>query len=308
MNIILIPEGIRKGSHTSLHHRHVLIIALVGLVIMPVLLSVIGLRIHDMVSRYYGLEEAALLAQQRDQVYRLRAELNRTRTHAETHLNALGQRMGRMQAQVLRLDALGSRITRMAGIDAGEFDFSKAPAMGGPAHSGARGDNNELLNSLEQLAVALDNKSEHLAALESLLLDNQLAAAVTPSGWPVQGGWVSSHFGMRADPFNGRRTYHEGVDMAARLGSTIKAMGDGVVSHSGIKSGYGSMVEITHGQGYTTRYAHTSRNLVKVGDRISKGQPVAEVGSSGRSTGPHLHFEVRRHGRAVDPQQYLVSK
>ena len=308
MNIILVSGKARTTRHVSLHHHHVLVMALVGLVFLPVLLSVVGLKIHDLVSRHSGMAEATLLERQQQELLALRARLDRTRDRTETHLNALAQRLGRMQAQVLRLDALGGRLTRMAGIDAREFDFSKAPAMGGPERPPASAANTDLMQTLEQLARVLDKKTEHLNALESLMLDKQLTAAVTPSGWPVHGGWVSSHFGMRTDPFTGRAAYHEGVDMAARLGSTIKAMGDGVVSHSGIKAGYGLLVEVTHGQGYTTRYAHTARNLVKVGDRIIKGQPVAEIGSSGRSTGPHLHFEVRRHGRAVNPQSYLVNK
>jgi murein DD-endopeptidase MepM/ murein hydrolase activator NlpD len=139
-------------------------------------------------------------------------------------------------------------------------------------------------------------------------MDHQLAAAVTPSGWPTEGGWISSRFGARLDPFSGKRNFHDGVDIAARMGTPILAMADGVISWSGDRSGFGLMVEITHGQGYTTRYAHASATLVKVGDRVSKGQSVAKVGSSGRSTGPHLHVEVRRLGRVVDPSSYLAYK
>ena len=308
MNIILVAGKACTRRHVSLHHRQVLVLVLVGLLYLPVMLSVVGLKIHGMLAQQSGLADAGLLAQQKQDVYALRSQLRETQSRTETHLNALAQRLGRMQAQVLRLDALGGRLTRMAGIDAREFDFSKAPAMGGPEQTLAGNADSDILVTLASLAEALDKKTEHLAALESLLLDKQLTAAVTPSGWPVHGGWVSSHFGMRADPFTGHRAYHEGVDIAARLGSTINAMGDGVVSHAGIKAGYGLMVEIVHGQGYTTRYAHTAKNLVKVGDRITKGQPVAEVGSSGRSTGPHLHFEVRRNGQAVNPQSYLVNR
>jgi len=144
-------------------------------------------------------------------------------------------------------------------------------------------------------------------ALETLLLDRKLTAAVTPSGWPVEGGWVSSGYGQRADPFTGHQSYHEGVDIASRLGSSILAMGDGVVSHAGEKVGYGIMVEVTHESGLITRYAHILATLVKVGDRVAKGQAIARVGSTGRSTGPHLHFEVVKNGVAVNPARYLRS-
>ena len=309
MNLIFVPGGIRKGANTSLHHHQVLVIAVVGLLFLPVFFSVLTFKIQGMLDRHTGYADAELLASQRQEIHDLKATLGQTQVHAETHLNALAQRMGRMQAQVLRLNALGDRLTQMAGLDAREFDFTTAPAMGGPESSQPLGSENvNLLKDLADLGQALDHKAEHLAALESLLLDKQLTAAATPSGWPVLGGWVSSHFGIRADPFTGRRAFHEGVDIASRLGSPIKAMGDGVVAHAGPKSGYGLLVEVTHGQGYTTRYAHVSEALVKVGDRITKGQPVAKVGSSGRSTGPHLHFEVHRHGRAVDPRSYLVQK
>ncbi len=309
MNLILVPGGIRKGANTSLHHHQVVIMAVLGVVFLPVFLGIMVFKVQGLLDRHHGLADAALLTAQSREIHQLRDELNVAQSSAETHLNALAQRMGRMQAQVLRLNALGDRLTHMAGLDAREFDFTQSPAMGGPEKAGVfknQAQSTDFMKNLEAVGQALGHKADHLAALESLLLDKQLTAAVTPSGWPVNGGWVSSNFGMRADPFNGRRAYHEGVDIASRLGSPIKAMGDGVVAHAGPKSGYGQMVELTHGQGYTTRYAHTSEVLVKIGDRVTKGQPIAKVGSSGRSTGPHLHFEVLKRGRAVDPRAYLA--
>ena len=311
MNLILVPGGILKGANTSLHHRQVVILALLGVVFLPVFLGVLVFKVQGMIDRNHGLADAALLAKQSGEIHQLRNQLNGAQSRADTHLNALAQRMGRMQAQVLRLNALGDRLTHMAGLDSREFDFTQSPAMGGPEKAGVRKAQVRSTGFMEDLSAvgqALDHKAGHLAALESLLLDKQLTAAVTPSGWPVTGGWVSSPFGMRADPFNGRRAYHEGVDIASRFGTIIKAMGDGVVAHAGPKSGYGQLVELTHGQGFATRYAHTSDLLVKVGDRVTKGQPIAKVGSSGRSTGPHLHFEVYRQGRAVDPRAYLARR
>lgn len=304
MNILLVSSKAGRSRHVSLQHRHVLVMLFVGIIYLPVFMTNIGIEIHGKIQGHYGLD-GEVLAVQKNEVLKLRAELRQTRNRADSHLNALAQRMGRMQARLLRLDALGSRLTRMAGIDSREFDFSTEPAVGGPSKSSIAGEQMDIIASLNQLADSLEEKTYHLAALESLMMDRQLTEAVTPSGWPVSGGWMSSRYGIRADPFSGRRSFHKGVDIASPMGSTIKAMGDGVVSYSGEKRGYGLLVEVTHGQGYVTRYAHASETLVKVGDRVSKGDPVAEVGTSGRSTGPHLHFEVVRNGRPTDPVNYL---
>jgi murein DD-endopeptidase MepM/ murein hydrolase activator NlpD len=247
----------------------------------------------------------SLLAAQRRELAAQRTAVAEAKRNAEAHLNALAQRLGQMQAQMMRLNALGSRLTRMAGLDAREFNFSVEAAMGGPEKTAASSNPPELMDSLDRLTREIERQQERLSALENLLLDRKLNAAVTPSGWPVDGGWISSGFGVRADPFNGHQSQHDGVDIASSMGSPVHAVGDGVVSHSGDKAGYGMMVEVTHESGLTTRYAHTSAVLVRVGDRVQKGQSIALVGTSGRSTGPHLHFEVVRNGTAVNPMRYL---
>ncbi|MBI3546550.1 MAG: M23 family metallopeptidase [Gammaproteobacteria bacterium] len=303
MNIILIPNNRHgKGRNTTLSHRHLILIALVLVVAMPILIGVIAYRSQEMFSEYSV--DSLLMAQRRelDAQQRSIAEAKR---NAEAHLNALAQRLGQLQAHVLRLNALGSRLTRMAGLDAREFNFSAEAAMGGPEKTITTSSTPELMASLERLTQETQRQQERLAALENLLLDRKLSAAVTPSGWPVDGGWISSGFGVRADPFNGHQSMHEGVDIASRMGSPVLAVGDGLITHSGEKAGYGLLVEVTHESGLITRYAHTSATLVKVGDRVRKGQEIALVGTSGRSTGPHLHFEVVRNGSAVNPMRYL---
>jgi len=303
MNIILVPNSQRgKGRNTTLSHRHLILIALVVLVALPVLLGVVAWHAQDMLSAHNA---DSLLSAQRRELAAQRTAVTEAKRSAEAHLNALAQRLGQMQAQMMRLNALGTRLTRMAGLDAREFNFSVEAAMGGPEKTTGMSNPPELMSSLDHLAREIERQQERLSALENLLLDRKLSAAVTPSGWPVQGGWVSSGFGQRADPFNGHQSYHEGVDIASNLGSSILAMGDGVVSHSGEKAGYGLLVEVTHESGLVTRYAHASAVLVRVGDRVQKGQSVALVGSSGRSTGPHLHFEVVRNGVSVNPMRYL---
>lgn len=303
MNIIIVPNSRHgKGRNATLSQGHLVLIALVVVIALPVFIGVLAYQAQDMLTAYSADSQ---LSAQRRELAAQRTAIAEAKRNAEAHLNALAQRLGQLQAQVLRLNALGSRLTRMAGLDAREFNFSADAAMGGPEKTINSSNPPELVSSLEQLGQEVERQQERLAALENLLLDRKLNAAVTPSGWPVQGGWISSGFGVRADPFNGHQSMHEGVDIASRMGSPVLAVGDGVVTHSGERAGYGLLVEITHESGLVTRYAHTSATLVKVGDRVKKGQSIALVGSSGRSTGPHLHFEVVRNGIPVNPMRYL---
>ena len=232
-------------------------------------------------------------------------ETLRARTRAE--LDALALRLGRMQAHVMRLDALGRRLTEMAELDRGEFDFSRPPAQGGPAAATAEEGEAapELLAAIDRLARQIEDRERQLAVLEELLMERRLRREASPAGRPVRRGWLSSYYGRRTDPFTGRREHHRGVDFAGRLGSPVVAVASGIVTWSGERYGYGLMVEIDHGDGYVTRYAHNLRNLVRVGDRVQKGQTIALMGSSGRSTGPHVHFEVRYRGRVVNPLRYI---
>ncbi len=308
MNIILIAGGIRKGQNSSLSHRQAIVIGVVGLLVLPTFFAVLTFQTLKLTQP--GHLDADIISRQQAQLQAQSDTLHTTRRNAESHLNALAQRLGRLQAQVLRLNALGGRLTRMAGLDSKEFDFRTLPAMGGPAADikGSSQSPHEFLGSLDTLSTQIEQQTARLTALQSVLIDNQLQAAVTPAGWPVNGGWMSSKFGVRNDPFTGRKSIHHGVDIASPMGSSIMAMGDGVVTYAGSKRGYGMMVEVNHGQGYATRYAHASAVTVKVGDVVSRGDVVAKVGTSGRSTGPHLHFEVLKGRGKVDPVGYLQRK
>ncbi len=306
MQIIVVPEGIRKGIPACLNHRHLTLIVLLGFVALPIMVGVLAYKLSDYYARRHG--DPALYAYHQELV-QSRTALRKTREEATRHLNALALKLGAMQAQVLRLNALGSRLTRMAGLDGREFSFDTLPGVGGPekvvtASAPAVPD---FTHNMDLLAHELDRSQARLVALESLMLDRNLVASVTPAGWPVEGGWVSSGFGERMDPFTGHQTIHEGVDIAARFGGPVFAMGEGVVSFAGDKSGYGTAVEITHASDLVTRYGHLSALLVKEGDKVSRGQAVARVGTTGRSTGPHLHFEVLRSKIAVNPIAYLAS-
>ena len=252
------------------------------------------------------------LTELRTDLQRQRDELAAMRASADEHIDALALRMGELNAHVIRLNALGDRLTGMADLDDGEFDFGSAPALGGPADGltadDADGQLPDLLADIDALDTTLDKQIRQLTALESLMVNRKVSDRAQPRGRPVTSGWLSSYFGRRADPVTGKSAWHKGIDFAGRYGDPVIAVSDGVVTFSGDNHGYGNMVEIRHGNGFVTRYAHNQENLVAVGDTVAQGQTIALIGSSGRSTGPHVHFEVHRNGQPVDPAKYIRSR
>lgn len=237
-----------------------------------------------------------------------RQEMAEFRKQAREHVDALALRLGEMQAHVIRLDALGERLAEMAHLDKNEFSFEQTPAQGGP--ESANGESIQIpdfLQSLEMLEQRLADREQKLSMLESTLMNRRLQAEVLPAGRPSTSGWISSFFGMRTDPFTGRPAHHDGIDIAGRLGSEVIAVASGVVTWAGPRYGFGNLVEINHGNGYVTRYAHNQELVVEVGQTVKKGEIVAKMGTSGRSTGPHVHFEVLINGRQVDPVKFVRS-
>ena len=254
-----------------------------------------------------GLSHAEVEALRQD-LQRQQVAIADTRNVTEDTLDALAIRMGKMSARVIRLDALGRRLTEMANLEDGEFDFDSEPAMGGPEEPDQAGSAiaiPELVTTLENLNQQIDDRESQLIALESMLIKQNLNDRVHPQGRPVKAGWMSSYFGRRTDPFTGKPANHRGVDFAGKYGAEVISVADGVVTWAGSRFGYGDMVEINHGNGYATRYAHNSKNLVAVGDEVKKGQTVALMGDSGRATGPNLHFEVLQNGKRVDPVRFI---
>jgi len=242
------------------------------------------------------------------QLQEQRVSIESIRQENEDTLDALSIRIAQMNARMIRLDALGRRLTDMADIDDGEFDFDSDPAMGGPEEPMAAGSNvaiPEMLEAMNTLGAQLNNREEQLDVLESVLMNQNLKDRVYPQGRPVNAGWLSSYFGKRTDPFTGKLANHTGIDFAGKIGAEISAVADGVVTWSADRYGYGIMVEINHGSGYSTRYAHNSENLVSIGDEVKKGQTVALMGESGRATGPNLHFEVLHNGSRVNPVKFI---
>ncbi|MGH8455990.1 MAG: M23 family metallopeptidase [Stenotrophobium sp.] len=251
----------------------------------------------------------SLVANWAQEVHAQRVELVKTRAVAEENTHALARRIALIQAQVMRLDAAGQRLVQIAGLKDGEFNFSSPPPLGGPdesatAHEPPLGN---VLASLDGFEKQLSDRERQMRVLEDLLLASRLQKEVKPSGWPIESGWISSPYGWRTDPFTGLYSLHPGIDFAARDGSDVYAVATGIVTEAGEHSGYGNLVEINHGNGYVTRYGHNEKILVKVGDKVNKGQPIALLGSTGRSTGPHVHFEVLYNGNVVNPEQYIEA-
>ncbi|NNF40028.1 MAG: peptidoglycan DD-metalloendopeptidase family protein [Woeseiaceae bacterium] len=237
-----------------------------------------------------------------------RDTISEIRQGSEDTLDALAIRIAQMNARVIRLDALGRRLTDMANIDDGEFDFDSDPALGGPEEPMMAGSNvavPEVVDAMQSLGQQLNSREAQLRVLENVLMNQNLKERVYPQGRPVGSGWISSYFGKRTDPFTGKPANHTGVDFAGKHGAEIVAVADGVVTWSADRYGYGIMVEINHGNGYATRYAHNSENLVDVGDEVKKGQVVALMGETGRATGPNLHFEVLHRGSRVNPVKFI---
>ena len=250
----------------------------------------------------------AQVAEWKAELEQQQAVVEATRDALQQNVDALALRLGQMNAHVVRLDALGARLTQMAGLSDGEFDFSTAPSLGGPEELIAASGTTQLgglIGALDSLDQQLADRSRQLGVLEDLMLNRKLADEVRPEGRPVNSGYISSSFGERNDPFTGRRAFHKGIDFAGREGNDIVAVGSGVVTWSGDRYGYGQMVEINHGNGYVTRYAHNADNLVAVGDTVKRGDVIARMGDTGRATGPNLHFEVLKDGNAVNPLTFI---
>ena len=240
-----------------------------------------------------------------------RKALDEARRESSAQLDAFAGRVGEMQAEILRLNALGGRLVEMADLDAEEFDFENPPPVGGPDDgimATKEASLAEFTGDFTDMLGLISDRKRKLTQLEQAIMEKDLKKHATPSGWPVRSGYITSKFGYRNHPIYKRSKFHAGVDFASKRGTPVLATADGVVVFSGWQSGYGRMVEIRHMDGLKTRYAHNQKNLVKEGDMVKKGQTIAKLGSTGRSTGPHVHFEVRKNGQAVNPLNYVGKK
>ncbi len=224
---------------------------------------------------------------------------------AAVELDAMASRLTVMQAQLLRLEAVGKRVVAAAGLDDTEFDFDQMPPMGGFEETDGSVCVGDFLTELNDIEQQIAVRFHQLNIIDEILRTERVSASLAPSGWPVPGGWISSRYGYRADPMTGQRAFHPGIDIAGKPGSDVAVLAGGLVTWVGNKSGYGNTVEVDHGNGYKTRYAHNQVNLVSVGDLVRRGDVIARLGNTGRSTGPHLHLELLRSGRHLNPSTAL---
>jgi len=236
-----------------------------------------------------------------------KALILQTRMNAQSDLDALAAHIGQMQANVTRLNALGQRLVVVAKLDSDEFDFEHKPAYGGP-HEPDTGTTMDLDTVLTDLNEQLQSREQQLSLLEDVIMRSELIKEARPAGRPIGKGWISSYYGKRTDPFTGKIEMHKGMDFAGKKGSDIKSVASGVVTWSGERYGYGNLVEINHGNGYVTRYGHNDEIIVNTGDSVERGQTISKMGSTGRSTGPHVHFEVLLNDRQIDPIRFVQSK
>ncbi len=301
MNIILVSEKLAKARTITLGLPQLALLALgvmVSLVTLAAAMNYLMLRFAADINVPYL--QTMLLSAQNEQH-------EKSQYYLRENLNAMAVKLGQMQAQLVRLDTLGERLAKLAGFKPQDLVFSELPGRGGaisslPSQDLSLGDFTQQLDSLTR---QVDDRGDKLGILESLFTLDSAKKKMIPTMLPVEGGWYSSNYGWRIDPFTGQRAYHEGIDVMAEQGVTIRAAAGGVVVYSDFHPQYGNMIEIDHGNDLVSRYAHASIRTVKVGDVILRGVKVGEVGRTGRATGTHLHFEVRQRGAPVNPTQFL---
>jgi len=303
MNIILVSNNLAKTRSVSLNGMHLIATAVVILALfISAVLAAEYVIVRFQPGRISNEMRAWLASAQNHEQQKQHAYLRES-------LDTMAISLGQMQARLLRLDSLGTRLVKVAGMKPNEIDFSKMPAQGGAyVPAGQQSVSLSSMNQqLGQLSIMLTDRGDKLAALETLLQQDRLRKKMLNTIAPVSSGWYSSNFGWRLDPFTGQSAMHEGVDYVVPLGTPIHAAANGIVVYAAMHPQFGNLVEIDHGNDIMTRYAHASKLLVHVGDVVKKGQLISLVGSTGRSTGNHLHFEVRFKGLAQNPVRFLQN-
>lgn len=299
MNIIFVSSQFSKARTVCVGRCQTGLLLIGGLTLFMVMSGLFG---YLMLFQFGGLQTPVV---QKLLVSSLETETSKNREAMQQRLSAMAIKVGEMQAQVMRLEALGERVAKVAGIKKEEINFDRKPGRGGVFTPGGTVSLGDFEFELNKLSRVLDDKTDHLAVMDAMLSRETIRRAALPTAPPVSIGFFSSNFGWRLDPFTGQRAMHEGVDFVAEPGTPIKAAAGGIVIYSDYHHGYGNMVEIDHGNGLVSRYGHASKRLVKEGDVVLRGHKIGEVGSTGRSTGPHLHFEVLLNGTPQNPTRYL---
>jgi murein DD-endopeptidase MepM/ murein hydrolase activator NlpD len=306
MNIILVGKNHGRSKVFTLHPRGLVAATVLALTVVA-LCAWAGYQVAMAQVADRPVVPPYLLAQWHETLQEQEQELTALERDAREQVDAMTLRLGEMQGRLLRLDALGQRFVENGAVAADEFNFDEAPAVGGPEESGDAESFSapELSGMINQLDQRIRDREQQLRLLDTLISNRRLEDERFVAGRPITWGWLSSPFGYRSDPFTGKRTWHNGVDLAGKDGSDIIAVAAGVVTFAGDRHGYGNLVEIDHGDGLVTRYAHANTVEVDTGQVVQKGQIIATMGSTGRSTGPHVHFEVLQNGKARNPATYI---
>jgi murein DD-endopeptidase MepM/ murein hydrolase activator NlpD len=302
VQIIVVDQRLARALTLTLNLRH-LFIALSAITFAVVLLS----------GTFSLLTVRAAAAFQIPLVSDLISFVTRDQTERNDqfmrdNVMALAVKLGEVQAQLLRLDVMGERVAKVAGIRPEEFRFRDLPGRGGALPGADAMTLRDVDVELQRLVQSVDQRADFMAVLEGEMASREVRRALLPQSRPVADGFIGSGFGWRNDPFTGQMARHEGIDFAAPAGTPIHAAAGGVVVAAQYHPVWGNYVEIDHGNALMTRYAHASRLHVKLGDIAKRGQKLAEVGSTGRSTGPHLHFEVHHRGIAQNPSKFLLGR
>ena len=302
MNIILVSDSLARTRNMTLSQTQVVLIAL-GILMSGFFLAmatyVVTMKFSTDLRNPYLRSLLTALHEE---------DLKRNESEMKENLNALAVKVGELQARLMRLDAFGERLAKAAGIKPTEFRFDEKPGQGGAAPSAFSRDLTalEFRQKLDEISRILDDRSDKMGVIDSVFMDDRLARKTIPTTLPVLGGYYSSNYGYRIDPISGRSSFHTGVDIIATPGTPVMAAAGGVVSAVEFHAEYGNIVDIDHDNGLTSRYAHLLKSTVKVGDVVLKGQLVAQVGNTGRTTGPHLHFEVREKGVPLNPNKFFA--
>jgi murein DD-endopeptidase MepM/ murein hydrolase activator NlpD len=301
MQIILLTKGKKKTIHFSDNQKKTIVTLICSCVVLLASYFYLFNAVETTASSQSKEASQELMAQ--------RSELERMREKTRNTLDSMALRVGQMQAQMTRLNAVGEHLAKKAKLSSVEFNFDELPAVGSAEATDSIESftENQLLNDMQVLSEQLSLREKQLQLLDVFSANKKLSKEVRPAGLPVAKGWLSSYYGYRADPFTGKKKFHHGVDIAGKSGTSVLAAASGLVTWAGKRGGYGNLIEINHGLGYVTRYGHNKDIIIKVGDVVKQNEVIAKMGSTGHSTGPHVHFEVLKHGKKINPRKYLYA-
>lgn len=310
MKVILIKDNNAKNSALCFSGHKLLLSGGLVFVALPIVLALITYWVVSSIDRSLNPfvdPEYRIAVESR--VNEQGREIVKTRDYVRQHMDVLGRRIGSLQAQVSRINAVEIRLADISGIDLNDYKFDEDPPVGGTELAAdVDSEQIDIENAIDAIEQELAQRESEISAVDFLLSRKNLQSQQTPSGWPVEKGWISSSFGSRMHPMTGKKQFHPGVDIPGKAGTAVLAVADGVVKSSRNSGSYGWVVEVDHGDDYVTLYSHNRANIVVEGQTVLKGQSIAEIGSTGRSTGPHVHFEVKKKNRHINPIKYLYKK